>query len=402
MALPSSVKTAGRRGAGLLLLAVLVVAAAIFMMLVVASYARSPNLSGLLGGVFGGFFTALLFAGAGAWGVLWLVRERKDAAEADPQAAGELEDLLGATLRDLEALRLEVVRKIRAKAMWMAPLGVAAGAALWIAGQFGDDPPDVVDLLVFCGGGGVVGYVWASMKLGAEYRRRYKDMVLPKLASRFDPGLSYCEPRGLDVERLRRHRVFRQFDAANADDEIAGHYRGLPLSIVELELTYGSGKNRRTIFNGLLTEVTLPRGLRGTTAVIADAGMFGNLTDRFKANGCERVRLEDPRFEAIYEVYGSDQIAARALLTPAFIERFMALELTHFGRPMALAEDNRLMLAMPKRSGRNLFEPPSYNKPAATRAALVELSNDIATVLKAADAVIDLDFAARGSAAAKP
>jgi hypothetical protein len=50
-----------------------------------------------------------------------------------------------------------------------------------------------------------------------------------------------------------------------------------------------------------------------------------------------------------------------------------------------------LQIAMPKRMGRQLFEPPSFRKPAASRETLVQLRKDIEAVLAAADAVIDLD-----------
>lgn len=170
----------------------------------------------------------------------------------------------------------------------------------------------------------------------------------------------------------------------------------MSLSIVELKLTKGSGKNERTVFHGLTAAVTLPRGLSGTTVVVPDRGMFGNLAERLRGGPCEPVRLEDPAFEKAYEVYGSDQVSARALLTPAFMERFMALAGSgHFGAPAALVQDNRLLMALEARAGRDLFEPPSYRKPAAGREALIQLHDDIATVLKAADAVIDLDQAAR-------
>jgi len=111
------------------------------------------------------------------------------------------------------------------------------------------------------------------------------------------------------------------------------------------------------------------------------------------------VRLEDPVFEKIYEVYGTDQVASRALLNPAFMERLRALgALSDFDRPQVLCDGRVLQIAMPKRGGKNLFEPPSFSKPAATRAALAELRADIACVLRAADAVIDLDhrFEVRG------
>jgi hypothetical protein len=138
--------------------------------------------------------------------------------------------------------------------------------------------------------------------------------------------------------------------------------------------------------------VKLPRHLAGTTAVIADNGLLGNLRDRFGAEGREHVRVEDPAFEKAYEVYGTDQVAARALLTPAFMERFLALgQRAGFLQPLALAQDNRLTIALPKAGGINLFEAPSYRQPANSQQAILELYGNIQAVLRAADAVIDLD-----------
>jgi hypothetical protein len=106
----------------------------------------------------------------------------------------------------------------------------------------------------------------------------------------------------------------------------------------------------------------------------------------------ERVRLEDPVFEKVYEVYGTDQVAARALLNPAFMEKMLKLgERPDFERPLALCSGRLLQIAMPKRVGRDLFEPPSFQKPAASRDTLIQLQADIAAVIAAADAIIDLD-----------
>jgi hypothetical protein len=111
----------------------------------------------------------------------------------------------------------------------------------------------------------------------------------------------------------------------------------------------------------------------------------------------EPVRLEDPRFEGQYEVYSTNQIEARALLTPAFMERFMALAArSAFSLPAAMAEGNRLVVALPKCLGTgDLFEPPVYWKPAGGQ-ALIALEQDIRAVLSMADTVIDLDFWAAG------
>jgi len=381
-----------RSGAGAALAGALVLALVVWVAVAFAAIQRQPGWEGWLTGVFGGGFAALLIAAGGAWAVmLLLVRPaRREAERALFQAEGDLEQVLA----ELETVRLRTRRQITAGAFWRAPLCVLVAVGLWIASQYGSDRGDVFDLVMLIGVAAIAGYAWAAWKLGEAYRGLYKERVLPRIAAGF--GRLSWRPAQPPLAEFRRHRLFPDWDDAAAEDEIFGDYRGLPLSIIELKLTKGSGKDERTVFDGLTAAVTLPRGLAGTTVVIPDRGMFGNLAERLRGGPCEPVRLEDPTFEKAYEVYASDQISARALLTPAFMERFMVLAGSgRFGAPAALVQDNRLILALGSTSGGNLFEPPSYRKPAAARDAVAQLHDDIEAVLRAADAVIDLDQAAR-------
>ena len=380
-----------KSGAAVALVGVLILSAFVWVALAIASIHKTPGLAGILTGVFVGGFAALLVALAGCWAVVFLVaRPAKAAAERPPPV---IDGDLGQVLAELEMARAQTARGINAQAAWRIPLACAGAVGFWIFSQFGKDPADLSDLLVFLVFACLAGYIWASSALGGAYRRLYKERVLPKLAARFG-DLSW-RPAQPELDGLKRHRVFEDWDGCDADDEIYGQYRGLPISIVELKLTKGSGKNERTIFNGLTCSVALPRGLKGVTVVVPDRGMVGNFAERLKGGPCQQVRVEDPTFEKAYEVYGTDQISARALLTPAFMERFMALATSgRFGAPVALVQDNRLLMALDT-GGRNLFEPPSYRKPAAGREALTQLMDDIESVLKAADAIIDLDQAAR-------
>lgn len=385
----------GRRSKAVLLLAGFGAAGiAVFILVFIASLHRSPGLGGLLSGVFLGLFAALLVAVVGAWMAMALVTP-KAAAPAAPANMAQIENSLAPVLTELETTRVDMVRQVKAREVSRIPLGAGAGLAFWIFTQFGKDPSGIFDLFLYAGAGGFGGYVWASHKLSERYRHLYKERVMPLLAAQFG-ALSYRPAIMPDMGALHDEHIFRHYDNVIAEDELFGTYRGLAISIVELRLTEESGKNRRTVFDGLLTRIDLPRHLVGTIAVISDDGVFGNLRDRLQAHGRERIRLEDPRFEQIYEVYGTDQIAARALLTPAFMERFLALDaLSGFERPLALAQDNRLLIALPKGGGGRLFEPPSYREPAANRDALAKLYHDIRTVLDTADAVIGLDQAAR-------
>ena len=371
MTASSSAAQMRRRMAGGVFAAFAIAALVVGVAIAVAAMIRTPGWKGVLGGVIGGLFLALLTMGVGAWVALRLV----SGPPPRPNTAGgeEIEASLKDALAELEKTRLDIIQKINARAAWRVPLCIAGGLAVWAFGQFSKDPGDVSDLAALLIVPGIGGYVWASMALSNQYALLYKDRVLPRLAATFG-DLSYRHAIAPDMAQLRAERVFRDFETASADDELFGTHRNLPLRILELKLESGSGKERRTTFDGLLVEIDLPRDTHAVTAVVSDEGAFGNFRDRMKTGGRERVRLEDPVFERVYEVYGSDQIAARALLNPAFMERLLALgELPGFGRPLALCAGRKLTLAMPKSSGRNLFEPPSFQKPAANREALVQL-----------------------------
>ena len=366
----------------------------VFVGFLLRALVRATDLGGVLSGVFVAFIGALAFAGAVAWLLMWALAP---AAEApfDRAAASELEALLAPTLRELDTVRAEVIRQVKERSVMRVPAGAAGAAFLWLCLQWGGDPPVIFELVVWCGIGAFAGEVWAAANLAEEYTRLYKSRVLPVLAARFG-DLTYRRGSAHDVHKLQTYRILDDFDSVNADDEIAGTHRGLPIRIVELRLDSGSGDDRRNVFDGLLIDFVLPRSLTGTTVVVADAGLVGNLKARWRSDRLQRVRLEDPRFAARYEVYSSDQIEARALLTPAFMERFTALaELSGFALPGAWAEGNRLVAALPKLKPIDLFEPPVYWKPTRGR-VLLALSQDIEAVLEMADAVIDLDFWARG------
>lgn len=376
-----------------------VLALAAFVAVFVASVWQSPNIGGVLGGLLLGFMAGLIVLGTIAAALMLWLRDAlaRDGRDGDEAAGDAIAAPLKPVLEELEATRRDIVRQVHRRALWRVPLCAGGAVVLWGLGEAGD----LFDLVSTTAGGGAVGYGWASIRLGERYRSLYKQRVLPRLAARFGP-ITWRPARQPDMRLLREEHLFRSYDRMTAEDELVGTYRGLDVSIVELTLRVGSGENERRSFDGLLVEIKLPRSLSGTTAVVSDAGWLDRLRDWLARNGRERVRLEDPRFESLYQVWGSDQIAARALLTPAFMERFLALaERPGFGRPQALARDNLLLLAIPKSGGSDYFEPPSFLRPAVSHAVLLRLDRDIACVLAMADAVIGLDHSATAFAAAQ-
>jgi hypothetical protein len=175
------------------------------------------------------------------------------------------------------------------------------------------------------------------------------------------------------------------------------------MSMIEAELETG-GKNSRTVFNGLIVALDFPGRFTGTTVVTKDAGWTATAGEFLGLKALDRVRLEDPRFEDRYQVYGSDQVAARALLTPAVMQRIMELE-SHSPKdpPRLLAEPGWLYFTIPKHVSENLFEPPPLSQPVTGAGEmLTEVSRDLTSVLRFVDTVLELDPMAASRAAQPP
>lgn len=369
--------------------------ALVLFLLVVIAATANEGMIGFVKGVFAGLFLALLFAVG--FGSLVIAARRAPAPQAAAATGSALDAELAPTLRELNALRTQVIAEVKARSFTRVPVGIVGGLAVWLLNQRGSDPPGVFGFLMLAGLGALAGEMWAAHAPGQRYRRVYKERVLPHVAS----GLGHLTYRPASRERVAKfaaERILPDHDRLEADDEITGTHDGLAVEIVEVRLKKRVNKKTRVVFDGLLVGVTLPRNLAGTTVVLAERGFWDTVKRRWQGAALEPVQLDHAEFEERYAVYSSDQIEARALLTPAFMERFMALSASGgFAPPGAMADRNTLVVALPKQMGAgDLFEPPPYWQPAGAGNVLVRLQNDIRSVLAMADAVIRLDYWATG------
>jgi hypothetical protein len=371
-------------------IAFLGLAAIAWIGIAVAANARTPGIVGVLTAVFGGFFVALLIAAVG--GGVALKLSEPETRRLQHWLGDGLDPDIAAIISDLEVHRVGIVRQVKERSAWRVPACAAVGLCLWtLAGLIGA-PGGVADFVMVMIVGGIIGYVWSSQELAKQYARLYKQRVLPRLAASF--GEITWRPAVMpDLARLQAEHIFRAHGAAHAENELAGTYRGLPIHIVELKLDSPDKKKDTPAFDGLLIDIDLRLDTGATTAVVSDGGDFGKFRDRLRGGGRQQIKLEDPEFERVYEVYGSDQVAARALLHPALMEKLLKLgRLRNFGAPVMLASGSHLTIAAPKTEARSLFASPSFTRPADSRETLVQLREDIASVLAVADAVVDLDY----------
>ncbi|MEM1391353.1 MAG: DUF3137 domain-containing protein, partial [Pseudomonadota bacterium] len=101
----------------------------------------------------------------------------------------------------------------------------------------------------------------------------------------------------------------------------------------------------------------------------------------------ERVKLESPQFESAFEVYSTDQVEARYILTPDLMQRLVELEKTFRGVGLRCAfVGGELLIAL---EGGDLFEPGSMFTPLDNPDRVRELLDDFAAIFNLIDSFAD-------------
>jgi hypothetical protein len=190
------------------------------------------------------------------------------------------------------------------------------------------------------------------------------------IARALDMEFTHVVTPGAEFETVRAFDMLPSHDRASFEDCWRGSVmdRSFLLYEAELEDKRSSGKSDRwvTVFQGSIIQVEFARKFLGVT-LIERAGrrkrLFGLLgdADTVKLGGIDMARIDmvDPRFEDEFAVWSNDQVEARYLVHPEYIERLIAVEQAFAGENIrALFSGGSLLVVL--ESG-NLFESGSLD-----------------------------------------
>ncbi len=183
-------------------------------------------------------------------------------------------------------------------------------------------------------------------------------------------GLTYSHDctAGTPFELAKACKLVPRHDRAKFEDQWSGHFGDIPFSLHEakLEERRGSGKNRRwvTVFRGLIMSIGYRRRFHGTTLLVRDnahRGMFFQKKDTISVAGMrlDYADMTHPDFEDRFDIYTSDQVEARHLIDPLYVERLIALEQSYRGEDVAtIFHEGNLVVSL--KAG-NMFESGSID-----------------------------------------
>ncbi|MEQ1842341.1 MAG: DUF3137 domain-containing protein [Verrucomicrobiales bacterium] len=305
-------------------------------------------------------------------------------------------DELESQLRALEPDRLRYHR-----ASWFY-LGVLVGPlAGGILGAVLVDDDSKIYFLIGSAVWFAIGLILYSIKAGSladDYRRSYKEAVIPRLLALVDPGLRFDPASGISSGTFVSSELYSNPpDRYTTEDLIEGTHGKTSLRLAEVHAedrqttTDSKGRTQTryvTIFKGLLLIADFNKHFQGRTFVFPDfaENLFGNFGRAFQKLGGRSdtglIRLEDPEFEKAFAVYSTDEIEARYLLSTAMMQRLMNLR-ERFGTEVRIAfKESSIALAVPHRSG---FLEPGLKTPASDESQIRGIYEELRLFLEIID-----------------
>lgn len=229
----------------------------------------------------------------------------------------------------------------------------------------------------------------ALSKLGKET----KLMLIEPVSAEFGMGYQIAPGQPQDIYTFRSLGLVPGWDRSKYEDRLTGERNDTPFEFFEAHLeekrttTDSKGRTRTTwvtVFRGQCLIVNFHKQFNGVTKVYRDMGML-NWMAKLGQGKSQKVKLEDPVFEKAFEVYSTDQIEARYILTPDFMERLLGLERTFKGKQVRCAFAGGQMFLCCE--GKNLLEAGSMHRKMDDLGRVREMLEDFAAIFLLIDAM---------------
>lgn len=282
--------------------------------------------------------------------------------QADVQSLmqGELGQWLASQVEMREAARKKAYNRWFMGGIALLP----ALAFLWFLPFSLGDFKGILSLIAI-GGVGAWGYAPIS-----EAKKAIKVGINSAIASSLGIAYEHDVTPGDEWDAARTYNLVPSCDRSSFEDRWHGDLEGHPFQLYEahLEERRGSGKNRRwvTVFRGAVIDMSFGRSFHSTTLLQRKGKHkkwwgFGGRADNvtFAGHRLDYVDQVHPDFEGVFEVYSDDQVEARVLIHPSYVEHLLGLETAFRGEAVrALFRKGEVVIAV--ESG-NLFESGSMN-----------------------------------------
>jgi len=218
---------------------------------------------------------------------------------------------------------------------------------------------------------------WYSVK--KEFESKIKKQIMPQVCKCFG-DMRWSEGSYSDTDLfVKAGLIPAAYSGADYDDVFTGSYKDVKIEIVEAEFDVGTGKNRRTVFNGVMVKLDMNKNFSGHTIIKPDGFFHNSPLPELK-----QTMLEDVQFEKKFDVFTDDEVEARYLLTPSFMERLKNMQTAFKADKISCSfHDKYLIIAL--HTNKDLFSLCSLVKPVDDSRQYFTMYEEIVSIIKLID-----------------
>ena len=217
---------------------------------------------------------------------------------------------------------------------------------------------------------------WCTIK--KNFENKIKKKIMPTVCSCFET-LEWSVGMCMYSELFKESAVIPDFTEEVYDDIFKGTHRGVNMEILESKFYIGSGKNRRKVFKGVIVKLDMNKNFTSHTVIAPDTLLHLSPKTHLK-----HTTLEDVQFEKKFDVFTNDEVDARYLITPTFMERLKAMKTAFKADKIRCAFFGDILLVALS-TKKDLFSLCSLVKPIDDARQYFQMYEEIVSIIKLID-----------------
>lgn len=297
-------------------------------------------------------------------------------------------------LKGLEQKRSNLAQQVKQyQILLFSSVGGLAFVFIASANDWLDAYPSVTPFLF--GAAAIIGIIYAAYywnKLDKQYLETVKIPALNSIIKDRKLDWAAYPPGYIDEHFLNATNLFKSSpDNVTCTPFLQGNYHNKWFTCTRAEYSKGHGKRKSTVFSGLILQVNIEYGWKGTTVVLPDMAqsllgktLGGKLQGLASHNGLKVVHFEDKAFEKEYVVYTHWEDEARSILDSTMIDSLKELGKTYSGEVHISFQSNQITVAI---GGLSMFKFGVKNS--ITDATTIEgIEDDLTWVTRVLDCFV--------------
>lgn len=170
-----------------------------------------------------------------------------------------------------------------------------------------------------------------------KFEMKLKTPILPILLKAI-PDFYWQKTPVISEKEIEEILIFPKAKSCEKsfDDNFLGKFKGIPFVVGECSYEFRSRHSIPFYYRGIILKIKMNKSFSGHTVVVpnkrstsldlSEGVVYFDYYSDLKHSDLEQVKLEDVVFNNKYMVYTTDQIEARYLLTPTFMEKLKNFE----------------------------------------------------------------------------